>query len=172
MKPAAFFDRDGVLNVDHGYVFKPEQWEWTPGAREAIRWCNEHDFAVVVVSNQSGIGRGFYAEEDVRALHEFVKQDLMATGASIDAFYHCPHHPDAGCQCRKPLPGMLLQAIREIRIDASRSFLVGDKPTDLAAAEAAGVRGVLYAGGDLLRVVETAAFEAMLKTWASAFPNA
>ncbi|MEZ0324683.1 MAG: D-glycero-alpha-D-manno-heptose-1,7-bisphosphate 7-phosphatase [Fimbriimonas sp.] len=148
-RKAAFFDRDGVLNVDHGYVFKPEQWEWQEGAKEAIRWCNENRYLVVVITNQSGIGRGYYTEKDLEKLHGFIQEDLKNAGARIDAIYHCPHLPEDNCSCRKPLPGMILQAIRDLDLDPARSFLIGDNPTDIEAAQAAGIKGVLYSGGDL-----------------------
>jgi D-glycero-D-manno-heptose 1,7-bisphosphate phosphatase len=154
VKPAAFLDRDGVLNVDHGYVYKPEDWEWNEDAVDAIRRLNGTGYLVVVVTNQSGVGRGFYSEEDVRALHAYVQADLAERGGRIDAFYYCPHAPKAACECRKPLPGMLLQAVQDLDIDRSRSFLIGDKESDLQAAEAANIRAELYQGGSLLQVVE------------------
>jgi D-glycero-D-manno-heptose 1,7-bisphosphate phosphatase len=155
LRRAAFFDRDGVLNVDHGYVFAPADWEWNSGAREAIRLCNDRGYAVVVVTNQSGIGRNFYSTSDVETLHAFVQQDLAAFGAHIDGFYFCPHLPEDGCECRKPLPGMIVQAIQELELDPSNSFLVGDKDSDMRAAHSAGIEAVLYQGGDLLELVRT-----------------
>ncbi|MFA6075345.1 MAG: D-glycero-beta-D-manno-heptose 1,7-bisphosphate 7-phosphatase [Negativicutes bacterium] len=150
LKRAVFFDRDGVLNVDHGYVYKPDDWQWTPGAIEAIKWCNDNNFLVVVVTNQSGVARGYYTETDVVSLHDWVNEDLRKHNARIDAFYYCPHYPDAKnleyakeCACRKPQPGMLLQAIARFDIDADSSIMFGDKPSDIEAATAAGIRGVL-----------------------------
>jgi D-glycero-D-manno-heptose 1,7-bisphosphate phosphatase len=154
VRPAAFLDRDGVLNVDRGYVHQAEDWEWMPGAREAIRALNDAGFFVVVVTNQSGIARGFYGEPELAALHAFVAQDLARSGGRIDAFYHCPHGPDDACDCRKPLPGMLLRAIAEHDLDPRRSLLVGDRESDLQAAAAAGVQGFLYEGGDLRAFIE------------------
>ncbi len=154
MRPGAFFDRDGVLNIDSGYIFKPQQWEWTPGAREAICWCNAHGYAVVVVTNQSGIGRGFYGAQDVEILHEFVQRELAEVGGQVDAFYYCPHLPEDNCACRKPLPGMILSALRDLDLDASKSFLIGDRESDIQASEAAEVRGILYSGGSLLDFVQ------------------
>ena len=154
MKPAAFLDRDGVLNVDHGYVHRIEDWEWRAGAIEAIRWLNGQGYAVVVITNQSGVGRGLYAEQDVEYLHDFVRNDIAKHGATVDAFYYCPHAPDAGCDCRKPLPGLITRAARDLNLDLSRSFLIGDKPSDLEAAANAGIQGFLYQGGSLLKMIE------------------
>ena len=147
-RAGAFFDRDGVLNVDHGYVYRPDQWDWALGAKEAILACNRLGYVVIVVTNQSGIGRGFYTEEAMRHLHAFVQGELAPLGAHIDAFYFCPHLPEAQCRCRKPSPGMILDAIRDFQLDPSASFLLGDKDSDLAAAQAAGIRGIKHHSGD------------------------
>jgi D-glycero-D-manno-heptose 1,7-bisphosphate phosphatase len=149
IRPAAFLDRDGVLNRDTGYVWRPEDFEWLPGAKAAIKLLNQAGYLVVVITNQSGVARGLYGEEDVQRLHRWMNQELGRTGAHIDAFYYCPHHPSEGrapyrrrCDCRKPAPGMLRQAMREHPIDRDASFMVGDKDIDLEAAAAAGVRGI------------------------------
>ena len=147
LKPAIFLDRDGTLNVDKGYVSKAEQWEWTPGAVEAIRGFNSLGFCVVVVSNQSGIGRGYYKKEDVDQLHRFVNERLGEHGAKIDAFYFCPHRPEGGCDCRKPRPGLIFQARSAQGIDLGKSFMVGDKEIDVLAALAAGVTPILVETG-------------------------
>lgn len=156
LRPAAFFDRDGVLNHDVGYIHKPADFVWVEGARDAIRRLNALGALVFVVTNQAGIARGMYQESDVVALHRWVNARLEADAARIDAFYFCPHHPSAGngpysiaCECRKPAPGMLKRAAAEWPVDLGASFLVGDRETDLAAAAAAGVRGHLFAGGNL-----------------------
>lgn len=161
-KPAAFLDRDGVLNEDTGYVSKPEHCRWMPGAKEAVRLLNERGHHVLVVTNQSAVARGLCTEEDVRAYHAWINNELARVGARIDAFYYCPHHPDFGapgyrmaCACRKPKPGLLLRALAEWPIDAGRSFLVGDQLRDIAAGNAAGIRSYLFSGGDL-RVFVTA----------------
>ncbi|MFO0995337.1 MAG: HAD family hydrolase [Alphaproteobacteria bacterium] len=155
-RPAAFFDRDGVLNHDVGYIHKPADFVWIDGAREAIRRLNALGALVFVVTNQAGIARGMYQEADVLALHGWVNKELAAEGAHVDAFYFCPHHPSAGngpysiaCTCRKPAPGMLTRAAAEWPVDLGASFLIGDRDTDIAAAEAAGVRGFLFSGGNL-----------------------
>ncbi|MBF0162734.1 MAG: D-glycero-beta-D-manno-heptose 1,7-bisphosphate 7-phosphatase [Magnetococcales bacterium] len=155
-RPALFFDRDGVLNRDHGYVCSPDRFEWVAGAPEAIRWCNEHGYLVIVVTNQSGIARGYYDEAQFHALTAWMQTELAQQGAHIDAVYHCPHHPSAGtgvwrtaCHCRKPNPGLLEQAGSEWSIDWSASLLIGDNLTDLEAAERAGIVGHLFTGGRL-----------------------
>jgi D-glycero-D-manno-heptose 1,7-bisphosphate phosphatase len=150
MRPAVFFDRDGVLNVDRHYLYRREDWEWVPGAREALQLAHDAGFLCVVVTNQSGIARGYYSEEDLAELHSWVAQQA---GGLIDAFYHCPHGPESDCECRKPRPGMLLRAAQELDIDLSRSVLIGDKASDIEAATAAGCPGFLYEGQDLLSLV-------------------
>ncbi len=156
-RPVAFLDRDGVLNVDVNYLHKPEQVVWLPGAIEAVRELNDAGYLVIVVTNQAGIGRGFYTESDFEVFTAWMAERLADAGAHVDAVYHCPHHPTEAlpgwredCECRKPRPGMFLRAIAEWDVDVERSFMVGDKPGDLEAARAAGIaRGVLFTGGDL-----------------------
>lgn len=150
-RPAAFLDRDGVLNVDRGYVYDPDQFAWIAGAPEAVRLLNEAGYTVIVVTNQSGVARGYYDEAAVKALHAYMQDQLVAAGAHIDAFYYCPHHPDGVvkeltmiCQCRKPGTGMLERAARDWPIDIGRSFLIGDKDADMAAAKAFNIRGVKF----------------------------
>lgn len=155
---AAFFDRDGVLNLDKGYVGRAKDVVWVPGAARALAAANAAGLAVIVVTNQSGVARGYYAEADVAALHAWMAAELASQGARVDAFYHCPFHPDAVVEAyraadhpdRKPNPGMLLRAIDDFGLDPAASFLIGDQPHDLAAAAAAGVRGYLFDGSDLL----------------------
>ena len=144
-----FFDRDGTLNVEKNYMFRVEDWEWLPGAIEAIQIFNQRGFQVIVISNQAGIARGLYSVQDLERLHVWVNEDLSRHGATIDAFYFCPHHPDFGgpCSCRKPEPGLLFRAARERRIDLAQSFLVGDKATDIHAGIAAGCTSFLLASG-------------------------
>lgn len=150
-RPAAFLDRDGVLNVDHGFTHQPEQLEWIDGAPEAVRQLNEAGYFVFVVTNQSGIARGYYDEDAVKTFHVHMQQSLAAHGAHVDAFYYCPHHPDGTikslavrCRCRKPGPGMLEKAADEWPIDLSTSFLIGDKDEDMAAANAFKIRGIKF----------------------------
>lgn len=160
---AIFFDRDDTLNVDVHYLHDPADFVWIEGAIAAIRWANTHGYLVIVVTNQSGIARGYYDEDAVRHLHDWMNAELAAHGVHIDAFYYCPHHTEGSvpayvkqCDCRKPAPGMILRAIVEHDIDPAASFLFGDAASDVTAAEAAGVRGVHYAGGSLLDCVRNA----------------
>lgn len=149
-RPAVFLDRDGTINVEKSYLYRAEEFEFIPGAPEAIRLLKEAGFLVVVVTNQSGIARGYYDEAAVHRLHRFVDGELARVGAAIDAYYLCPHHPQHGsgeCSCRKPLPGMLLQAAADHRIDLAGSYLVGDKSSDLEAGLAAGCRAILVGTG-------------------------
>jgi D-glycero-D-manno-heptose 1,7-bisphosphate phosphatase len=156
-RPALFLDRDGVLNVDQGYVHRWADFRWIPGAREAVAAANQAGWLVIVVTNQSGVGRGYYSEAEMHALHERMAQDLAVLGAHIDAVYFCPHHPDAPEERyrhpdppdRKPNPGMLLRALADFPIDRDRSLLVGDKASDMEAARRAGVQALRFRGGDL-----------------------
>jgi D-glycero-D-manno-heptose 1,7-bisphosphate phosphatase len=150
-QPAAFLDRDGVLNVDRGYTHRPDDLEMIPGAAEAVRLLNEAGYYVFVVTNQSGVARGFYPEAAIDQVHKHMQGILKKEGAHIDAFYYCPHHPDGtvkefaiSCRCRKPGPGMLEQAAHDWPIERSRSFLIGDKDHDLAAAQAFHIRGIKF----------------------------
>lgn len=159
-RPAAFLDRDGVLNQDTGHPHRPEQIDWISQAAAAVAHLSDAGYFVFVVTNQSGIARGYYDEADVQHLHDWMNQQLALNAAHVDAFYYCPHHPDIGsgpykqqCDCRKPNPGMLLRAAREWPVRLDGSFLIGDRPTDLAAAQAAGIPGFLFEGGDLLDYV-------------------
>ncbi len=149
-RPAAFLDRDGVINVDRGYVVRIEDLEFTPTAVEGIRLLNEAGYRVIVVTNQSGVARGYFGIDDVERFHDHMQAELARAGAWIDAFYFCPHHP-AGSVVefafdhvdRKPQPGMLLRAMDDWPTLREGSFLVGDKQSDLTAAAAAGIVGVL-----------------------------
>jgi len=151
IRPAAFLDRDGVLNVDRDYTFRPEDLVMISTAPAAVRLLNDAGFYVFVVSNQSGVARGFYTEAAVDLFNAHIQDALLREGAHVDAFYYCPHHPDGAikelaiqCRCRKPAPGMLEQAAREWPIDLSGSFLIGDKDDDVAAARAFHIRGVKF----------------------------
>jgi D-glycero-D-manno-heptose 1,7-bisphosphate phosphatase len=155
-KPAVFFDRDGVLNQDTGYVFEVSQLRWIDGAREAVKAANDAGYFAFVVTNQSGVARGFYEESHVETLHRHMADDLARIGAHIDAFEYCPYHPEAvveryrrvSCR-RKPAPGMIRDLLQRFPVDASRSFLIGDKCTDLEAARAAGIKGYLFDGNNV-----------------------
>ena len=155
LRRAAFLDRDGVVNIDHGYVFRREDFQFVPGTLAACAQLHRRGFALVVVTNQSGIGRGLYGEDDYRRLTEWMRGEFAAAGAPLAGAYHCPHHPQAlraeyrrRCDCRKPAPGMLLAAARELSLDLSRSVLFGDKASDIEAAVAAGVPQRVLLGTD------------------------
>jgi len=160
-RPAIFFDRDGVLNHDEGYVSKIEKFRWIEGAREAVKAVNNAGFWAFVVTNQSGIARGYYEESDVQTLHKWMNDDLATIGAQIDAFEYCPFHPDGiieefrcASDRRKPAPGMINDLLRRFSVDEANSLLIGDKLSDIQAAEAAGLQSILFSGGNLKTIVD------------------
>lgn len=151
---AVFLDRDGTINEEREYLHRVEEFAFIPGVPEAIRDLRRAGFLVIVVTNQSGIGRGYYDEAALARLHAHMDSELAREGAAVDAYYFCPHHPKHGvgdyrreCDCRKPLPGMLLAAAREWHVDLDASYLVGDKLADVEAAQAAGCRPILVRTG-------------------------
>ena len=155
-RPAVFFDRDGVLNHDSGYTFEAGKLQWIEGAREAVKAVNDAGWFAFVVTNQSGVARGFYEESHVHALHRWMADEMAAIGAHIDAFEYCPDHPDGTVERyrrvsdrRKPGPGMITDLLRRFPVKADKSILIGDKPSDLEAARAAGLQGRLFSGGNL-----------------------
>lgn len=158
---AVIFDRDGVLNVDHGYLFEPEKLEWMPGAKAAVARVNAAGVLAIVATNQSGIGRGYYAEAAMLRLHAHMEEELATAGAHLDAIYWCPFHPEAADEAlrhpdhpdRKPNPGMVLRALADFGVAPTDAVMIGDKASDMEAARRAGVRGFLYQGGDLDAVV-------------------
>ena len=154
---AIFFDRDGVLNEEVGYLYEVEKFKWIDGARDAIKFCNERGILAVVVTNQSGIARGFYTAQNVDALHDFMQKNLAQVGAHIDGFYYCPHHPDFSgeCNCRKPKPGLILRACEDFKINPAEAILFGDSRRDIEAAQAANLRaGIFFKGGNLFDAVK------------------
>jgi D-glycero-D-manno-heptose 1,7-bisphosphate phosphatase len=155
-RPAAFLDRDGVLIEDDGYPHDPAKVRWMPGAAAAVRALNDAGFFVFVVTNQAGVARGYYPEAQVGVLHRWMAEELARAGAHVDAFEYCPFHPEGTVPAyrqdshrRKPRPGMIEDLLAAWPVDKAASFLVGDKDTDIAAAQAAGIPGLLFAGGDL-----------------------
>src|SRR5688572_23653652 len=142
LKSAVFLDRDGTMIEEVGYLKDPSRVKLIPGAAEGIRRLNTAGVPVVVVTNQSGIGRGYFPEAAIEAVHAEVLRQLCDEGARWDAVYYCPHHPDAGCDCRKPGPGMLRRAAAEHGLDLARSFVVGDKLSDVRAGRTLGCRRV------------------------------
>lgn len=152
---AVFLDRDGVINVDVAYLYETSNFQWVKGANEAISYLTKLGYTIFVVTNQSGIARGYYSEEQMNVLHAFIKNEALKKGGKIEKFYHCPHHKEGkikefaiDCECRKPKPGMLLKAMQEYDINKAESFMIGDKPGDVEAAEAAGLDGYLFTGGN------------------------
>jgi D-glycero-D-manno-heptose 1,7-bisphosphate phosphatase len=152
--PAVFLDRDGTLLEEGGYVDRLDRLILFPYSVDAVRLLNDGGFRVIVTTNQSGVARGLYEEAFVLEAHRHIEDRMAAGGARIDAFYYCPHHPDASvdryraaCDCRKPKPGMLTRASRELGLDLSSSFVVGDKWSDVETGQAAGARTVLVRTG-------------------------
>ncbi len=154
-RPAFFLDRDGVVIDDTHYVGTVDQIRWIPDSAAAVRNANDAGFAVVVVSNQSGVARGLFGEAEVEVIHQHIRDHFLAeSGATFDRFYYCPHLETEGvgryridCECRKPKPGMLLRAARELDLDLSRSWLIGDRLSDMEAGSAAGCRTILVRTG-------------------------
>lgn len=154
-RKAVFLDRDGTINIDAGYVHKIADFKFIKGAVQAIKRLRDNGFIIVVVTNQSGVGRGFYTEKDVLALHDYINRELHRQGTGIDRFYFCPHHPEAAiekykqdCNCRKPNPGMIRQAVDELDIDPGSSFMIGDQLRDITAGKRAGIKSILIQARD------------------------
>lgn len=153
--PALFLDRDGVVNVNHGYVHTPERTQWLPGIFEFCGLARQAGYLLVVVTNQAGIARGYYSEAQFLDYTRWVHGEFAARGVPLDATFYCPHHPTAGlgelcvdCECRKPRPGMFLAAASLLDVAMDRSLMVGDQDTDLIAASRAGIKaGFLVEGG-------------------------
>jgi D-glycero-D-manno-heptose 1,7-bisphosphate phosphatase len=146
VKPAVFLDRDGVVNIDHGYVHDEDDFEFIDGVFTATRQFQDMGYLLVMVTNQSGIARGKFSEERFLSLTQWMDWNFADHGVELDGIYYCPHHPEFGvgdykqdCDCRKPKPGMFLDACRFLKIDMANSVMIGDKAEDLMAAEAAGV---------------------------------
>jgi len=151
---AVFLDRDGTINEEVGYLDSLDKLKIIPAAYQAIKLINLNGMKTVVISNQAGVARGLFTEEFVHKTNKIIAETLQNHGAVIDKFYYCPHHPEHGrgkyrqnCKCRKPEPGMLLQAADDLHIDLAESYLVGDRYIDMEAANKAGVKGILVKTG-------------------------
>lgn len=162
-KAAVFLDRDGTINVEKNYLIDPEEFEFIPGVPEALKGLQDVGFLLVVVTNQSGIARGYFSPEQVAKLHKHMCDLLGGYGVFISGIYVCPHHPTSGvgeyrrdCDCRKGKPGMLLQAAEDLDIDLRQSYMVGDKAADISAGAAAGCRCLLVKTGHGLKWMESA----------------
>lgn len=156
LRPGLFLDRDGVINVDRGYVHRKEEFEFIDGIFELVASGNQAGYVVVVVTNQAGIGRGYYSKQDFYTLTEWMQQQFILRGAKIDAVYFCPYHPIHGVgefrrdsEFRKPGPGMIIQAANELCIDLTSSMILGDSITDIQAGLNAGIGTLFYLGDDL-----------------------
>ena len=148
MQPAVFLDRDGVIIENRSdYVKSWEEVRFLPGASEALRRMGRSEYALVLVTNQSAVGRGIISLEQAMEINRRVIAEIKAGGGRIDASYLCPHRPDEGCGCRKPAPGMLFQAAKELELDLARSYAIGDAASDIEAAQAARVHGILVLTG-------------------------
>ncbi len=154
---ALFLDRDGIINIDVDYAHLPSQITWVDGIFELCRAAVQKNYLLIIITNQAGIGRGYYTEEQFHSLMQWMDAEFEKQGAKWTTYYFCPHHPNEGCACRKPMPGMLTRAQKEWDIDMSVSLLLGDKETDVVAGAAAGVKQCILLGRDAAGLVEVIA---------------
>ena len=154
LKPAVFMDRDGTISEEVGYVNHVSRYRVFPYAAEAVRALNEAGWLAVLVTNQAGVARGYFAEEMIGRVHGVLEEELKKGGARLDSIYYCPHHPSVGeppyrfdCDCRKPRPGLIRRAAEDLGIDLARSWMVGDRYSDTELARNAGVRAAFVLSG-------------------------
>lgn len=146
--PAIFMDRDGTVSEEVGYMYDAGLFRLFPWTGEAIQKINQSGMKSVLITNQSGVGRGYFTESTLQQVHAVLQRGLEQWEARLDAIYYCPHAPETDCECRKPKPGMILRAAQDLDIDLPRSFMIGDRYLDVRAAEAAGIRSILVRSGD------------------------
>lgn len=146
---AIFLDRDGTMARDVSYCSRPEDFELFPDTAKAVKLLNEHGYKVIVITNQSGIARGYFTEEMLTQIHKKMRKELAQQGARVDAIYYCPHHPQDNCDCRKPKPKLLLQASRDFDIDLKHSVVLGDLPMDIDLGKAVGCKTILVRGQEI-----------------------
>jgi D-glycero-D-manno-heptose 1,7-bisphosphate phosphatase len=148
MNTAIFMDRDGTVSEEIGYMYHTHLYKPFPWTGPAIRKINESGMKAILITNQSGVERGYFPESQVHEVHALLSAELDRHNAKLDAIYFCPHHPDTGCDCRKPRPGMLLRAQQELGIDLANSFMIGDRYLDVDVGHAAGAKTVLVMSGN------------------------
>lgn len=141
---AIFLDRDGIINVDHGYVYKKEDFLFNQGIFQTLLTLQERGFLLIIVTNQSGIARGYYSQEAYQELTSYMVEKFREKGIQIAAVFHCPHAPDEGCKCRKPRTGMFKAAQKQFRIDMKNSWMIGDKESDMLAGKNAGIKNRIF----------------------------
>lgn len=150
MKKAVFLDRDGTINEEVNYLHECDKMKFIAGAEEALKLLKEKGYLLIVVTNQSGVGRGYFSVEDVDRVHEYMNEQLRAGGTEIDGFYYCPHTQEDKCSCRKPMTGLYRKAQTDFDIDMNQSYMVGDKITDILAAKELGCGvGLVLSGHDI-----------------------
>lgn len=169
MPNAIFMDRDGTVSEEVGYMYNAGLFQPFPWTGQAIRKINESGMKAILVTNQSGLGRGYFTEDTLSAVHSVLKAELSRSEAHLDAIYYCPHLPDAGCECRKPSPGMLMKAAREFDINLKESYVIGDRYLDIRMAHSVGAHGILVLTGDGGSELEKRKNEVVQPDWVS--PN-
>ena len=162
MNKAIFLDRDGTINVEKNYLYKIEDFEFLPGVVEALKILQDEGYLLIIITNQSGIARGYYTEKDFHILNDWMVSTLKGYGICINAVYYCPHHPDASiegyrkdCECRKPKFGLFEHAIKDYEIDLSQSYAIGDKIRDCAICITTDCKGFLVANNETKDVIES-----------------